>query len=136
MQFDDRLGQVLLICVAVFIATPLAAQPKYTIIDLGTLGGDSSFGYGLNSSGHVTGHSPPKTVSNTHAFYYDGQMHDLGTLGSSGDARFGTLRDRAKHSYGTRSMECRALVSPIHTGLQLIAKARLSERLLPSLVGR
>ena len=89
MQFDDRLGQVLLICVAVFIATPLAAQPKYTIIDLGTLGGDSSFGYGLNSSGHVTGHSPPKAVSNTHAFYYDGQMHDLGTLGSSGDARFG-----------------------------------------------
>jgi uncharacterized membrane protein len=29
------------------------AQPKYTITDLGTLGGSSSFAYGINISGHV-----------------------------------------------------------------------------------
>ena len=61
-----------------------AAQPKYTVTDLGTLGGSSSFAYGINNSGHVTGFSYPTSVSNVHAFYYDGQMHDLGTLGSSG----------------------------------------------------
>jgi probable HAF family extracellular repeat protein len=50
--------------------------------DLGTLGGASSEGYGINASGHVTGHS--YTAGNAqHAFLYDGTMHDLGTLGGA-----------------------------------------------------
>ena len=60
-----------------------AAQPKYTITDLGTLGGDSSFATSINNSGHVTGYSYPSANQSIHAFYYDGQMHDLGALGAS-----------------------------------------------------
>jgi probable HAF family extracellular repeat protein len=73
-----------------FASIPLATAGSlsYNIVDLGTLGGPSSFAYGINNSGNVTGHSPPTSVSNTHAFYYDGQMHDLGTLGSSANGGF------------------------------------------------
>ncbi len=51
--------------------------------DLGTLGGDNSYGIDINDSGQVVGYSD---VSNTeqHAFLYDGgTMIDLGTLGGS-----------------------------------------------------
>jgi len=45
------------------------------MMDLGTLGGTNSDGYGINNAGQVTGGS-------SHAFLYsDGQMMDLGTLG-------------------------------------------------------
>jgi probable HAF family extracellular repeat protein len=44
--------------------------------DLGTLpGASTSYGFGINDTGQVTGESFP------HAFLYDGTMHDLGTLG-------------------------------------------------------
>jgi probable HAF family extracellular repeat protein len=84
-------GRLLMLLLVTFFSSATvcnaASGPKYTITDLGTLGGNSSYAYGINISGHVTGQSPPTLFSNTHAFYYDGQMHDLGALGSSGDAR-------------------------------------------------
>jgi probable HAF family extracellular repeat protein len=51
--------------------------PSGTMIDLGTLGGAYSIGYGINASGQVTGDS------DGYAFLYDGTMHDLGTLGGT-----------------------------------------------------
>jgi len=53
----------------------------YRVIDLGTLGGTSSLGFGINNAGLVDGVS---TVSdgNQHAFLWRrGHMTDLGTLG-------------------------------------------------------
>ncbi|MEX2306134.1 MAG: PEP-CTERM sorting domain-containing protein [Pirellulales bacterium] len=56
-----------------------------TMIDLGTLGGDTSgFGVGgwdVNDSGQVSGWSYIAGNAEIHAFLYDGTMHDLGTLG-------------------------------------------------------
>jgi probable HAF family extracellular repeat protein len=50
--------------------------------DLGTLGGPDSYGYGINSNGHVVGEAEIKPNGAAHAFLYsDGTMHDLGTLG-------------------------------------------------------
>jgi probable HAF family extracellular repeat protein len=58
--------------------------------NLGTLGGSSSRGYGINNAGQVTGNSLLGTSTAndpTHAFLYTGTpgaggvMHDLGTLG-------------------------------------------------------
>jgi probable HAF family extracellular repeat protein len=49
--------------------------------DLGTLGGDSSAGRAINASGQIAGTSDTAGNSLAHAFFYDGTMHDLGTLG-------------------------------------------------------
>jgi probable HAF family extracellular repeat protein len=50
-------------------------KPRYTITDLGTLGGGSSQAFGINKKGQVVGQS------SYHAFSWeDGTMTDLGTL--------------------------------------------------------
>ena len=52
-----------------------------TIVDLGTLGGASSYAYAVNAYGQVTGFSEVPGVGYSHAFFWDGSMTDLGTLG-------------------------------------------------------
>src|SRR5437879_2144961 len=61
----------------------LAASPR--LIDLGTLpGGNFSYAYGINSSGHVVGYSNYGNSNSTHAFIWENNsMTDLGTLGGS-----------------------------------------------------
>jgi len=63
-----------------------AANPAYSIIDLGTLGADNSsqtspgsVGWSINAGGQVVGQSL-KAGNFIHAFRYDGSMHDLGSL--------------------------------------------------------
>jgi probable HAF family extracellular repeat protein len=59
------------------------ATPKYTITDLGTLGGSSSDGRAINAAGQVTGVSET-AGHDQHAFRSDATaMTDLGTLGGS-----------------------------------------------------
>lgn len=61
----------------------LADPPQYSVIDLGTLGGDHSAATALNNSGQVTGWSEvvPGNTGVVHAFIYsNGVMQDLGTL--------------------------------------------------------
>jgi probable HAF family extracellular repeat protein len=60
-----------------------------TMHDLGTLGGTSSGGSGINDSGQVTGGSDTTDTLVAHAFLYDGTMHDLGTLGGTFSAGSG-----------------------------------------------
>lgn len=61
---------------------PAQAQ-KYTLTDLGTLGGANSTGLSINNAGQVTGYSTT-TASDQHAFFYsNGTMIDLGTRAGS-----------------------------------------------------
>jgi len=61
----------------------LALAADYTITDLGTLGGSSSYAYGINSLGAVVGVSETSS-GDRHAFLYSNSvMSDLGTLGGS-----------------------------------------------------
>jgi len=60
------------------------AADRFTVTDLGTLGGLSSVGYAINDRGQVTGTSWIADDAEYHAFLYsDGVMIDLGTLGGT-----------------------------------------------------
>ncbi len=66
-----------------------AAAPVYRIVDLGTLGGDSSEAAGINLFGDVVGTSALAN-GKPHAFLYRaGRMVDLGTL-TGGSENYGT----------------------------------------------
>lgn len=80
--------------------------------DIGTLGGSSSFGQGINAFGQITGESSITTDSADHAFLYSrGKMTDIGTLGGSFSTGLGinllgqitgyshTAGDRATHAF-------------------------------------
>ena len=76
--------------VFVALAIPLqltAQQTRYTVTDLGTLGGNNSFAQGINNRGEVVGIAEtPDTDPNCecpiiHAFLWNNGIHDLGTLG-------------------------------------------------------
>jgi len=67
------------------LTTPvqMAAQhTRYTVTDLGTLGGTFSFATGINNNGLVDGFSNLQGDVDQHAFFWrDGVMTDLGTFG-------------------------------------------------------
>ena len=76
-----RLSQIVAATVLIGITFSLFAEvPRYTITDLGTLGGETSSAIAVNNSGQVTGVA---TTANggSHAFVTDndGNMIDLGT---------------------------------------------------------
>src|SRR5881397_951629 len=58
---------------------------RYTITDLGTLGGTYSYAFGINNAGQVAGGSATPTqtggLSQTAFLWSGGQMINLGTLG-------------------------------------------------------
>lgn len=67
-------------------STPV--EPQYELFDVGTLGGSSSMGLGMNELGDVVGWA--ETGSGMHAFLWqDGLIVDLGTLGG----RYSEARD-------------------------------------------
>ena len=72
--------------------TPPAA--RYTVIDLGTLGGTFSLAYAINNRGQIDGFStlPGDTVE--HSFLYNsGSTIDLGTLGGPDSMSFSLLNN-------------------------------------------
>src|SRR5437899_1451559 len=55
--------------------------PGYTITDLGTLGGDTSYALAINRAGEIVGEAETSS-GKTHAFIWrKGKMHDLGSPG-------------------------------------------------------
>ena len=65
------------------LEAPASAQaPRYSVTDLGTLGGGTSNGYGINASGQVTGQAVTAGGAFQAFLYTHGSgMSDLGTLG-------------------------------------------------------
>lgn len=79
-----RIVQLFLsICIALTLTTTLrtAAAPRYTIQDLGTLGGTYSYAWGINDLGQVVGNAD--AASGRHAFVWqNGIMTDLDPQGT------------------------------------------------------
>lgn len=72
---------VLLVALSIHIATGLAFAQKYSVTDLGTLGGFTTTANAINNHGQVTG-SSNVTANSAHAFLWsNGALTDLGTLG-------------------------------------------------------
>ena len=92
MRRTMTMGIFLGLSIIVASGRAMAQMPRYTIQDLGTLGGYYSFAYGINSIGQVAGNSetgfPPAP---THAFVWDEAegMTDLGTLGGRNSYAYG-----------------------------------------------
>lgn len=64
-----------------------SVSPAYSVVDLGTLGGNHSEALAINDRGQVVGQSAIGTGA-THAFLWTraGRMQDLGTLGGDSGA--------------------------------------------------
>jgi probable HAF family extracellular repeat protein len=86
---------------ACLVSAPLlfSAQPgtRYTVIELGTLGGTYSVANGISNSGWVSGISTLPGDTAIHAFAWrNGVMTDLGTLGGPDSGNFFLPNDRGE----------------------------------------
>jgi probable HAF family extracellular repeat protein len=92
-----RAALVVLVVVLLGLATQTSAVPqsKYTVTDLGTLGGDNSIPIWITNTGDVIGFSETGKLDGfgnpiQHAFLWSkGSMQDLGTLGGNNSFALG-----------------------------------------------
>jgi len=106
----QKMKSRILICITAMtllaaLATPLqlaAQHTRYTVTDLGTLGGTSSFAGGINNRGSVEGSSTLLGDTAQHAFLWrKGVMTDLGALG--GLNSFAAFRPSESDKVGGRA---------------------------------
>ena len=70
--------------------TAFAGDVRYSVTDLGTLGGSYVYVSGINNRGEVVGNSTTNGVNFMHAFvYHNGSLTDLGTLGGTNSYGYG-----------------------------------------------
>jgi len=75
---------LLVFCSCFVLAPPLSAQqklPHYTVVDLGTLGGDYSLAGGISNSGWIEGYSSLANGYFHAVVWHNGKIMDLRTLG-------------------------------------------------------
>jgi len=74
--------------------TQASRSVRYTITDLGTLGGSFSLAYGINDNGQIDGFSTLPGDAVEHSFVIEkGVMTDLGTLGGPNSESFANLNN-------------------------------------------
>src|SRR6516225_10340329 len=73
---------IALLCTLTLSIVGQPTPSRYTVTDLGTLGGAQSIAYGINATGQVVGSSHiTSAIYSPHAFLWqNGTMIDIGTL--------------------------------------------------------
>ena len=93
-------GRYALFILALSVLSSAASAQQYTVTDIGTLGGQSTYGSAINDSNQVTGVSDPPTVngiSPNHPFLYtNGALLDLGTIGGTNFANGRALNSQGQ----------------------------------------
>src|SRR5260370_37084392 len=97
MSRGPYVGRILIVFALLCVA---ALQPAFgqgfTIKDLGTLGGNRSFAFGINNRGQIVGESITASGSG-HAFLFEnGAMVDLGTLPGGSFSKASGINDRGQ----------------------------------------
>jgi probable HAF family extracellular repeat protein len=69
----------------------LSAHAQYKVVDLGTLGGNTSSAASINQAGHIAGASTDATGNDRAFLWADGQLTDLGTVSGYGQSRGNAL---------------------------------------------
>src|SRR5881394_690332 len=93
---------VIVACLSLLTQKSLG-EIRYSITDLGTLGGANSYAGGINNSGQVVGNSDTgsffgSTLPIEHAFLFDGTMHDI-SVGAT-EQSYGNAINRMEHVAG------------------------------------
>lgn len=88
------------------MAASQAFAQSYTIIDLGTLGGEESFARDINNAGQITGYSFTGISDNSSAFLWeDGVMINIGSLGNPSGISFAHAINNLTQICGTSPPE-------------------------------
>jgi probable HAF family extracellular repeat protein len=80
---DLALALITAVALAVHSSSVLTQSPPpgpYFVADLGTFGGARSDAFAVNDRGEVAG-GAQRADGATHGFFYDGSLHDVGTVG-------------------------------------------------------
>ena len=92
----------LTLLLAVILPFQLAAQTKYVVKDLATLGGTGAVAEGISDRGWVVGSANLSGDQNGHAFLWrDGIMTDLGTLGGQNSQEQWPVKDNRELIVGS-----------------------------------
>lgn len=84
-----------LLCFLVLPPASNCSTLRYTLTGLGTLGGNVSSAFDVNSAGKVVGESEASS-GGEHAFLFDGSMHDLGVLSGCRNSYGCAINDSGK----------------------------------------
>ncbi len=83
MQHASTRSAIAALALAVGAANTHAQTVRFTVKDLGTLGGELANAFEINNNGEITGQADEGVFGATNAFLYrDGQMINLGSLNS------------------------------------------------------